>query len=404
METPRPEPPRSHERADDQAANGPAAEPASPWLAPGESGATSRRGLSRGEAAQQVSWVYRQGDEVWVYRWRGSAAADRAAAEVARLRAAIGVALPPAAQDGASPPAASFRWTWLLIGVLTGLLLGALLVYFLTLGAAGGAEPTSLVGGAGVVLGLVRFGARPAPRPALARRVAAAFWAGLTIYVLGWALLGDPALVALDLPIAGVLATLSQLASLLCVLVGVKWLYDALGTTIVAEAGPFLTVFSGTVGAAIAILLFLRGTGQVLAGTDLDSLTFTIATLVASVASLILIAALLLGRQARRLTRPTIWALLALLFVTVVQFLADLSASVTIALYGATQSAVDVERVVAGDPRVLTLVVVYVLVVYTWGLAVLVTLLGGSLVRPPAARSADVHARLGDLTLRWRSE
>src|SRR5579884_3333602 len=371
METPRPEPPRSHERADDQAANGPAAEPASPWLAPGESGATSRRGLSRGEAAQQVSWVYRQGDEVWVYRWRGSAAADRAAAEVARLRAAIGVALPPAAQDGASPPAASFRWTWLLIGVLTGLLLGALLVYFLTLGAAGGAEPTSLVGGAGVVLGLVRFGARPAPRPALARRVAAAFWAGLTIYVLGWALLGDPALVALDLPIAGVLATLSQLASLLCVLVGVKWLYDALGTTIVAEAGPFLTVFSGTVGAAIAILLFLRGTGQVLAGTDLDSLTFTIATLVASVASLIL---------------------------------ADLSASVTIALYGATQSAVDVERVVAGDPRVLTLVVVYVLVVYTWGLAVLVTLLGGSLVRPPAARSADVHARLGDLTLRWRSE
>ncbi len=407
METPQSEHPRPDERTGDGAADRRAVEPASPPSVPGDQLGRAPREPGRSGPTQQVSWVYRQGDEVWVYRWRGSAAADGAAEEVARLRAAIEAAPPPGAEpDRRDAPGAiaGSRWTWLLIGVLTGLVLGVLLTYLFALPSAGGAEPTSLVGVAGAIVGMVGFGVPRVPRPAFTRRVSGAFLAGLTIYMVGWVAVGDPALSTLHGPIVVLLAPLTQLAGLLCIVMGVKWLYDALGTTIVAEVAPFMTVFSGTVAAAIAILLFLRGTGQALAGSDLDSLTFTIAALVASTASLILIVALLLGRQAQWLTRPTIWSLLALLFVTVVQFLADFGASVTIALYGATQNTADLPTIVANDPRVLALVVVYVLVVYAWGLAVLLTLLGGSLVRPRATPSPAGDVRLGDLTLRWRSE
>jgi hypothetical protein len=356
-------------------------------------------------AAGEVSWVYRQGDAVWVYRGPGNAAPEAAAAQVARLLAAIR-ATPPVGDAAASSaaPAASpgFRWTWLLVGALSGLFVGVVLTYFLTR-PVGSVDPTSLIGFGGVLLGAVGLRTSPLPRGDPSRRIAVAFLVGLGVYTLIWFSIGDPALEGLQPTTINILAPLSHVLSLAWVILGVKWLYDALGTTIAEELGPFGTVFTGMIASTLALLFFLRGAGQALAGADLDTLVTTVVALIVSAITAALIGPLLLGRQARRLSRPMILALCALLAITAVQFFADLAGSVTGALSGAAQDPAAAYQALEQSPRGWVLLGVYQVVVYLWGLAILILALGGPPVQPrPAAPAVEADVTVGDLILRWK--
>jgi hypothetical protein len=389
-----------------EATPGGAAGGATPGRAPIEATpAGAAVGATSGGAAGAVSWVYRQGEAVWVYRGPENAAPEDSAAQVARLLAAIR-AEPPAgdlAARSAVPAAGSgFRWTWLLVGALTGLFVGVVLTYFLTRPVVR-VDPTSLLGFGGVLVGLVGLRTSPLPRGDPARQIAAAFLVGLLIYTSAWFLIGDPALDALRPATVGVLAPLSHAVSLACVIVGIKWLYDALDTTIVDELGPFGTIFTGTIASTLAVVLYLRGTGQALASTDLDALVTTIVALLVSATAIALIGPLLVGRSARRLSRAALLVLCILLAITVVQFVADLTGSVTGALYGGTPNPTGVYQALAESTQGWLVLSLYELVVYLWGLAALVLPLGGPLVEPRAAVPAvEADVTVGDLILRWK--
>jgi DMSO reductase anchor subunit len=162
-------------------------------------------------------------------------------------------------------------------------------------------------------------------------------------------------------------------------------------------------VFTGTVASTLAILFFLRGAGQALAGADLDTLVTTIAALIVSAMAAGLIGPLLLGRQAQRMSRPMILALCALLAITVVQFIADLTGSVTGALSGAAQNPAAAYQALEQSPRGWLLLGVYQMVVYLWGLAVLILPLGGPTVQPrPPTPAVEADVTVGDLILRWK--
>jgi len=310
---------------------------------------------------------------------------------------------PDAAATGAAPASGpGFRWTWLLVGALSGLFVGVVLTYFLTR-PVGAVDPTSLIAIGGVLMGVVGLRTSPLPRRDPSHRLGVAFLVGLGVYALIWLSIGDPALEGLRPTTINVLAPLSHVLSLAWVIVGVKWLYDALGTTIAEELGPFGTVFTGTVASTLAILFFLRGTGQALAGADLDTLVTTIAALIVSAMAAGLIGPLLLGRQAQRMSRPMILALCALLAITVVQFIADLTGSVTGALSGAAQNPAAAYQALGQSPRGWLLLGVYQMVVYLWGLAVLILPLGGPTVQPrPPTPAVEADVTVGDLILRWK--
>jgi hypothetical protein len=357
-----------------------------------------------GGGTQQVSWVYRRGDEVWVYRWQGDGAPDVAADTSARLREMIEASKAPLAEPPLLAIRPTFRWSWILLGVLTGFLLGVLFTEVLRPLMGGRIHPMSMVGFGGVLLGIVSTGELPPRWPWPLRRTALVLWVGLVVFTGTWFTVGLPAVGGDAARFVTFASLLSHTVGLICMLLAVTWVYQALDTTIVPEAAPLIGVFTGTLSVSVAILLFLHGSGQPLASADLDLLVVTILALAVCAANFTLIGGLLLGGQVRRLAPALGWTLGALLLVAVVQFVIDFTGSVTVALFSTHRTFLELYAVLAQDARLVFIAVVDTLVVYVWAMAILLLPLGRSLVRRRDAPAADVQTRVDELALHWPAE
>jgi hypothetical protein len=183
---------------------------------------------------------------------------------------------------------------------------------------------------------------------------------------------------------------------------GVMKLYPALGTTVMEEIGGFATIFTGTITATVAVTIFLRGTARVIQN-ELHTLVLTVVLLIVSTTVMTLIGPLVLGKQAKRLPHSMDTALSVMLCVTIVQFVVDLAASVSLSLWG-KESLEQMYRAQLADINAVSIInVLSTLVAYGWGLSVLLIEVGRPLMaeRPTSPR-VDTEVTIEDLVLRWK--